>query len=312
MKAKDIKRVLVVGAGNMGQQIGALCATHGLEVVLYDIKQEMLDASMARTGRLMNYFLKAGKTNKEGAEEALGRMSFTSNIEEAAEGADLMSESVPEDPELKGRVFSMFNSLCPQHTIFTTNTSTLLPSMFADATGRPQKFLALHFHDVRVTDIVDVMAHPGTSEETFKLVVEFAIRIGQVPVILKRENPGYVFNYMLTALFKAAQTLAANGVTTVEEIDRAWMGVLHTNIGPFGLMDSIGTDAVWKVTDYWAKESEDEQEKKNARFLKQLVDRGHLGQKSGRGFYSYPEPAYSKPGFIRGSGPARNRGDDEI
>ncbi|MBW2065124.1 MAG: 3-hydroxyacyl-CoA dehydrogenase [Deltaproteobacteria bacterium] len=311
MKAEDINKVLVVGAGNMGQQIGAVCAIHGLEVVLYDIKQEILDVSMARIGKLMNYLLKTGRISKGDPEEAMGRISVTLDMGEAAVEADLLSESVPEDPDLKGRVFSLFNGLCPERTIFTTNTSTLLPSMLAGATGRPEKFLALHFHDVRVTDIVDVMAHPATSEEAFKVVVEFSMRIGQVPIILKKENSGYVFNYMLTALFKAAQSLASNEVTTVEEIDRAWMGVLHTNIGPFGLMDSIGIDSVWKVTDYWAKESKDKQEEKNARFLKQFVERGHVGQKSGRGFYSYPDPAYTKPDFVRGNMYRRERGDDE-
>jgi 3-hydroxybutyryl-CoA dehydrogenase len=284
----------------MGQQIGAQCAVHGFEVVFYDIEDALLDKAVKRVDKLLKNFVVSNRITREEADESRGRISCTMDIKEAATNADLLSESVPEDPVIKGEIFSRFNSHCPPHTIFTTNTSTLAPSMFAEATGRPEKFAALHFHDVRVTDIVDVMGHPGTSEETFNLVCEFAIRIGQVPIVLKKESPGYVFNSMLTALFQAAQTLAANEITSVEEVDRAWMGVTHMAIGPFGLMDSVGIDTVWKVTDYWAKKLDDEQNKRNAVFLKKYIDKGHLGQKTGKGFYSYPDPAYLRPGFLKG------------
>jgi 3-hydroxybutyryl-CoA dehydrogenase len=300
MKIEDIKKVVIVGAGTMGQQIGAQCAIHGFDVVLYDIDHDILDKAFERIKKLLKSFIASNKITQIEADAAISRIVGTTNIGEAAVNADLVSESVPEDPDLKGKVFSQFNALCPDHTIFASNTSTLLPSMFAQNTGRPEKLVAIHFHDVRATNIVDVMAHAGTSEETLNVAIEFAIKIGQVPLVLKKESPGYVFNAMLTALFDAAQTLAANAVTSIEEIDRAWMGVLHTPIGPFGLMDSIGIDTVWKAKEYWANKLNDEQNKKNAEFLKRYIDKGHLGQKSGQGFYSYPKPAYRNPGFVKG------------
>ena len=299
MKIEDVKKVVIAGAGTMGQQIGVQCALHGFEVVIYDIREDILENAFQRIKRLLKYLVKAGRAKQEEADRAVERITGTTDMREAAENADIVSEAVPEDPDLKEEVLSRFNGLCPEHTIFTTNTSTLLPSILAEGTGRPDRFMALHFHDVRVTDMVDVMAHPGTSEETLDLVTEFAVRIGQVPIVLKKENQGYIFNFMLTALFQAAQTLAANEVASIQEIDRDWMGIVHMPIGPFGLMDSIGIDTVWKVTDYWANESKDEQELKNAGFLKKYVDKGHLGQKSGRGFYSSPGPAYAEPGFLR-------------
>ena len=301
MKIEDIKKVLIVGSGNMGQQIGALCAIHGFEVILYDINQDILDQALERIKKLFKFFVASNKINQNEAEDAVGRIKSTTNAQTAAANADLISESVPEDPDLKGRIFSQFNTLCPDHTIFTTNSSVLVPSMFADLTGRPEKLAALHFHDVRTTDIVDVMAHPGTSEETFILVCEFAIKIGQVPIVLKKEHSGYVFNFMLTALFQAAQTLAEKKVTSIEEIDRAWMGVTHMSIGPFGIMDSIGIDTVCDVTEYWANQFKDQQGKKNVLFLKEYVDKGQLGQKSKEGFYSYPNPTFQEPDFIRKS-----------
>jgi len=298
MKIEDIKKVLIVGAGNMGQQIGTLCAIHGYEVVLYDINQDILEGALERVKKLFKFFVRSSKITLEEVEEAISRIKITTNEQTAAANADIISESVPEDPDLKGKIFSLFNTLCPGHTIFTTNSSVLVPSMFADRTGRPEKLAALHFHDVRTTDIVDVMAHPGTSEETFHIVCEFAIKIGQVPIVLTKENSGYVFNFMLTALFQSAQTLAVNKVTSIEEIDRAWMGVTHMSIGPFGIMDSIGIDTVWHVTDHWANKLKDKQGKKNALFLKEYVDKGQLGQKSKQGFYSYPNPTFQESDFI--------------
>ncbi len=205
---------------------------------------------------------------------------------------------MPEDPKLKGKVFAQFNEICPAHAIFTTNTSSLVPSMFAEATGRPERFAAFHFHDTRVTNIVDIMPHPQTSLEVVDLIEAFAVRIGQIPIMLKKENFGYVFNALIMELFKSAQTLAANDVASIEDVDRAWMGVMHTPVGPFGIMDSIGIDTVWKVTDYWAKIVKDPQQIANAAFMKPYVDKGDLGEKTGKGFYSYPKPAYAKPGFV--------------
>jgi 3-hydroxybutyryl-CoA dehydrogenase len=300
MKIEDIRKILIVGAGTMGQQIAFQCAVSGYEVVLYDVDTSVLQASLKRIEKLARFFLDSGKWTQNDIETAIRRIHGSSSPEEAATGVDFVSESVPEDPALKARVFSQFNLICPEHTIFTTNTSTLIPSMFAEATGRPDRFAALHFHDIRVTDIVDIMPHPGTSAETLDLIRAFAARIGQVAILLKKENYGYVFNAMLSEVFKAAQTLAANGVAGLEDIDRAWMGVMNTLVGPFGMMDSIGLDTVWKVTDYWAQKNDDPQALANAAFMKAYVDAGRLGTKTGRGFYRYPNPAFTSPQFLSG------------
>lgn len=300
MKAQDIKKVLIIGSGTMGQQIGAACAIAGLEVNMYDITEEVLAKSRERTRKLLGYLVKIGKLKVGEDEQAFSKISFIADPDEAAQEVDLVSENVPEDPKLKGEVFAKFNTLCPARTIFTTNTSTLLPSMFAEQSGRPEKLVALHFHDIRMTDVVDVMPHPGSSKEAVELVRDFAVRIGQNPIVMHRQSPGYVFNLMLSELFKTAQTLAANEVASVFDVDRAWMGVLHAPIGPFGMMDSVGLDTVWKITDYWAKKLNDPQALRNAAFMKQYVDRGELGQKTGKGFYTYPNPEFTRPGFVKG------------
>jgi 3-hydroxybutyryl-CoA dehydrogenase len=219
---------------------------------------------------------------------------------EAAKDVDLVSESVLENPEVKGKVFAQFNALCPEKTIFTTNTSMLVPSMFAHETGRPEKLCALHFHDLRSNKVVDVMPHPGTDPAVTQLVHDFAVSNELIVIMLQQENHGYVFNTMLTSLNSSALTLASRGVASVEDIDRSWMGVMLMFMGPFGIMDLVGLDTAWHITDYWARILNDPQGKMNADFLKSYIDRGELGYKTGKGFYSYPNPLYTAPGFLAG------------
>jgi len=301
MKLSDIRKVLILGAGTMGQQIAFMCALHGYRVVLYDISQEILDKAVKSIGKLgSSWFVPMGRITNEQLEQTMARISAVTDPVEAARDADIVSESVPEDPALKARVFAQFHELCPERTIFTTNTSYLLPSKFAQATGRPEKLCALHFHDVRTTTVVDVMPHAGTDPEVTQLVHDFASGMGQTAVLLHRENAGYVFNTMISNLILTALNLASRGVAGVEDIDRAWMGVTFMPVGPFGIMDQIGLKTVWTITDFWAKKAKNDQSQASADFLKQYVDRGELGQKTKKGFYSYPNPAYTHPGFLTG------------
>jgi 3-hydroxybutyryl-CoA dehydrogenase len=295
----DVRRIAVVGAGTMGQQIAFQCAGHGYDVALYDLDAAALEAASARIDAYANGLEAGGVISSEVRASARDRITLTTDASTAAENADLLSEAVPEDPELKGRVLAEFNAACPPRTIFMTNTSTLVPSQFAQATGRPDRLLALHFHlPVWVNNLADVMPHAGTASEVTELVVQFARRIGQVPIELRREYNGYVFNSMYAALNRAAITLAQQQVASIEDIDRAWMHVTKAPVGPLGALDAVGLDTAWTITDYWARLLGDEQLQANASFLKAYVDRGDLGVKSGRGFYTYPGPAYAQPGFI--------------
>jgi len=299
MQIDDVRRVLIIGSGTMGLQIGLQCATHGYAVALYDVDPGALDAGMARLRGYADDQVRAGVIDAAGRERALGAITTTTDPALAAVEVDLVSESVPEDPALKGRVLGQFDALCPPRTIFTTNTSSLLPSMFAAATGRPDRFAALHFHQpVWSGNVVDVMPHPGTSQDTTELLLAFARRIGQIPIHLRKESHGYVFNAMYNAINTAAVTLVANGVASLDDVDRAWMGIFKMPIGPFGMLDDVGLDTVWHITDYWAHQLGDAQLRTNADFLKTYLDRGCLGAKSGEGFYHYPDPAYARPGFV--------------
>lgn len=299
MNANEIQRVLIVGAGTMGGQIGLQCALHGLDVVVYDNSAEALGWAMERAAGYVAGMVQAGAISQQQGDAALARLVFEPDLATAAADVDLVSESVPEDPMLKGQVFAQLHTLCPPRTIFTTNTSTLLPSMFAAATGRPSQFAAFHFHlPVWVSNVVDVMGHRDTDPAVVGLLTDFAKRIGQIPIVLEKEHSSYVFNTLLNALSGAALGLVADGVTTAENVDRAWMGVMKTPIGPFGILDSVGLDTAWKITDFWATTLGDQALEKNAALLKQYVDAGHVGSKVGKGFYDYPNPAYQRGDFL--------------
>ncbi|PKN17038.1 MAG: 3-hydroxybutyryl-CoA dehydrogenase [Deltaproteobacteria bacterium HGW-Deltaproteobacteria-6] len=304
MELKDIKKVLILGAGTMGQQIGFVCAMHGYNVTLYDISDDVLKTSLKRMEKLgASFFVPTGRMKAEQLQEVMGRITTTSDPQAAAKDADIISESVPENPKIKAKVFAEFDKLCPERTIFTTNTSLLMPSTFAGATGRPEKLVALHFHDARMTNVVDVMPHPGTNPAVTQLVHDFAVSIGQIAIMLHRESNGYVYNAMIANLLTTAMTLATTDVAGIEDIDRAWMGVTRMPIGPFGIMDQMGLQTVWTVTDYLAHQAQGiqaDQIRANADFVKQYVDRGELGAKTKKGFYSYPMPAYTQPGFLAG------------
>jgi len=298
MELSDIKRVLILGSGQMGQQIGFVSAAAGFEVILYDVEEQALATAKEKIGKLGDSFVKHGKLSKEEAKNTLERIETSIDPEHAGKNADFVSESVPEDPDLKGRVFAQFNEICPRETIFTTNTSTLVPSMFAEQTGRPDRLLAFHFHNVLSDRIVDVMPHSGTSKDCVELTRSVAEYMGLIPIVLEKENHGYVFNSMFQQFLFSAISLAAKNVSSIQDIDRSWMGIMGMSMGPFAIIDSVGVDTAWRIADYWAKQKQDENRQAIADFLKQYVDQGLLGTKSGQGFYSYPDPEFAKPGFV--------------
>jgi hypothetical protein len=174
MALKDIQKVLIIGSGTMGRQIAFQCAAHGYGVTLYDIDETALEKASRRLASYAENLITGGHLERRTAEEALAGIATTTDAVQAAADADLLSESVPEDPVLKGNVFARFNHLCPSRTIFTTNTSQLVPSSIAEATGRPDRFLAFHFHQPAwVGNVADIMpwflylSQPGVSGTGF-------------------------------------------------------------------------------------------------------------------------------------------------
>jgi 3-hydroxybutyryl-CoA dehydrogenase len=293
-KLSDIKNVLILGSGTLGLRVALQSAISGFNTVVYDISADALKSCEKVQHKILKSLVKSGSVSESEVDAITKRLKYTTNAEEAAQNADFINESVTEDLELKKKVWAQFGKLCPAHTIFTTNTSYLLPSQFAAETGRPEMFCAFHFHDVFIARVVDIMPHPGTGAWMTPFLLEMGKKLNQIPVVIKRENPGYVFNTMLMAFLGAAGAIVTYDVATIEDVDRSWMGNFHMPVGPFGIMDQIGLDTAWHVTN----NQRDERSKKFAAFLKTYVDAGKLGLKTGEGFYKYPNPAYEEKSFL--------------
>jgi 3-hydroxybutyryl-CoA dehydrogenase len=295
MKIDDIRSVLILGAGTMGLRIGLQTAWSGFQTVIYDINPASFDAARKIQLHIIRQLIEKGLMDDAEARESLDRIRFTTDLADAAEYADLVSESVVEDLEIKREVWRQLSILCPEHTVFTTNTSYLLPSMMAEYTGRPGRFCAFHFHDVFHANVVDIMPHPGTEPWVCDLLLAMGMQLRQTPILMKKEAPGYVFNQMLMALIGAAGALVTNEIADIRDVDRSWMGNFKMEMGPFGILDAIGLDTAWHVT----RHQRDDRSQRFAALLRTYLDAGKKGIKSGEGFYTYPNPEYRLPDFIQ-------------
>lgn len=293
MTTKEIKRLLVIGAGQMGPQIAWQGAVFGLEVWVYGRSEISLARARRHLKRYVNYLRQGGHLSADQEAAAWPRLHWTTDPEAAAAAADLVSESVPENLALKRQVWEQFGPLTPPTAILTTNSSVLLPSELAAASGRSERFLAWHFHQpCFIKNLVDIMPHPGTDPACVATLADLSRRLQLQPLILQKENRGYVFNAMLTALLHAALELALNGVAGIEEIDQAWQLIMETPAGPFGIMDRVGLDTVAEVLQLATQVRRGNPFYAQAlAWLEPKLAQGHLGQKSGQGFYNYRRPA---------------------
>ena len=290
----QIKNITIIGTGNLGTRIGLQAAISGYHVIFYDISDSALEKAKIVIDKIIFQLIKAGTLTDDKKQDALSRINYSTHLKSALAECDFISESVTEELAIKEKIWKQIGELAPVKTIFTTNTSYLLPSQLAYISGRPDKFCAFHFHDVFYARVVDIMPHPTTDPSLIPLLQELGRSLNQVPVIVKKESPGYIFNFMLMAVLGAAGRLKTKDIASIEDIDRSWMVNFHMPTGPFGIIDNIGLDTAWHVV----KEREDAASQAFAKLLKEYIDQGKLGEKTGEGFYKYPKPAYRDPGFI--------------
>lgn len=291
---EDINKVLILGSGTLGLRVALQSAISGFNTTVYDVSAKSLETAKGVQVKLLKAVSKDMNLTEEDTDSILSRLSFTTDPKEAAADADFINESVTEDLKIKQDVWKQFGELCPSHTIFTTNTSYLLPSMFAEQSGRPEQFCAFHFHDVFSATVVDIMPHDGTASWIIDFLMDMGKKLKQTPVLIKKESNGYIFNYMLMHILTAAGSLLSNDIGSIHDIDKSWMGNFNMPVGPFGMLDQIGLDTAWHV-------STNTNTKKSLMFaelLKTYMDEGKLGIKTGEGFYKYPNPAYKDAGFI--------------
>jgi 3-hydroxyacyl-CoA dehydrogenase len=281
-----IKNATVLGTGVLGSQIAYQTGYSGLAVTAYDISDEILAKSKQSFEQLAARYEREVDGAAGGpARAALSRIDYSSELGEAVREADLVIEAVPEKLELKREVYTQLGQLAPEKTIFATNSSSLLPSAMAESTGRPERFLAMHFaNEIWVHNTAEIMGHPGTDPAVYRVVVEFARRIGMVPIELKKEQPGYIINSLSIPWLGAAMELLVAGVADPETIDNVWHIDKEAPEGPFQNLDRVGLNTAYNI--YAA--SEDPKLQAVATYLKEhYIDQGKLGQPTGEGFYKY-------------------------
>lgn len=296
----DIKKIAVAGTGVLGSQIAFQSAFKGFEVSAYDISDEALEQAKGRYQVLMERYQADKYGSKEEVEAAYKRISLSTDLAEVVKGADLLIEAVPELLDVKKDFYTKLAQVADEKTIFASNSSTMVPSQLVDFTGRPEKYLHLHFaNEIWRLNIAEVMKHEKTSPEVFEQVIEFAKAIAMVPIPLHKEQPGYVLNTLLVPFLKAAMQLAADGIADPKIVDKTWMISTGAPLGPFAFLDIIGPNTPYNLYKGWGDQGDEISAKAAAWLKSEYLDKGKVGTANGQGVYSYPNPAYQDPDFLK-------------
>lgn len=309
-----IKKVVVAGGGVLGSQIALQSAYCGFDVTIWLRSEGSIERAKPKLERFKNIYvdiLEKMKTDanaycrglskktdlsdseidelKQNAEDAYNNIILTTSYDEAASGADLIIEAIAENPEQKIAFYQELAKHMDEETILVTNSSTLLPSMFAEYTGRPEKYLSLHFaNTIWENNTAEVMGHPGTDQKYYDEVAQFAEDINMIPLKLKKEQPGYILNSLLVPFLSAAEALLANDVADHETIDKTWILATGAPAGPFHILDIVGLTTAYNII-IMNPEAQDPNTTpgKIAKMLKEKIDAGKTGINAGEGFYKY-------------------------
>lgn len=316
----SIKNVVVAGGGVLGSQIAYQTAYKGFHVTMWLRSEASVGRAKPKVERLHEIYLselealreRCGSESplfprglvsdlksltpekldelKKNVEDAYSGMNYVTSLEEAVKDADLVIESVAENAEEKKAFYTKLAEYLPEKTILVTNSSTMLPSAFADSTGRPEKYLALHFaNEVWKNNTAEIMGHDRTDPSIYEEVAGFAADISMIPLRLKKEQPGYILNSMLVPFLNSAQALFVNGVADPQTIDTTWMMATGAPLGPFRILDIVGLTTAYNIVrmNPEVTANPDSTAAKIARTLKEYIDAGKTGINSGEGFYKY-------------------------
>ena len=286
-RTASIRHVLVVGAGAMGSQISMVCALAGYQVTMTDLDQTALDRALEQLRGRMERNVSKSRLTADERDAAFARLATSTDPLAPAASADLVIEAAVEDLGVKKELFASLDAACPENTILASNSSSFVPSAMASATNRADRFCNIHFFNpALVMKCVEVVRGPETSDQTSNTAVAFVESIDKVPVVLEKEIRGFIANRILGAVRDEALFLYGNGYADIESIDTACRTALGYPMGPFELMDLTGIDIGYRVKSALYAETGDPADAPHPA-VAELVERGDVGRKSGKGWYVY-------------------------
>ena len=283
----EIKVVGVLGAGTMGNGIAQLAAQAGYQVVMRDIEDRFVENGLKAIEKFLTKSVEKGKMTEDQKKGVITKIKGTTRMENLKD-VDLVIEAVFEDLELKKSLFKQLDELMRPHAILTSNTSSMSITEIAMATQRPEKVAGMHFFNpAPIMKLVEVIRGYDTNDETVRIIMELAKKMGKEPVEVKKDTPGFIVNRLMIPHMVEAIKMLEEGVATVEDIDKAVKLGLNYPMGPFELMDLTGVDIALHVTDYLYRELNKENKWAAPVTLKSMVRAGKIGKKVGKGWYKY-------------------------
>ena len=283
---KEIKRVLVTGAGVMGHGIALVCAGSGIVTFLVDTDSKYLEKALSKINKFLDGSVERGKMSQQDAGETLSRISTTTDIKEVAGKVDLVIEAIIEDKGAKEKLFRDLNGICGPSVIFASNTSQISITELARSSGRPDRFIGMHwFNPPAIMKLIEIPRGMQTSDETVEIIETLAKRLGKTPMVCK-DSPGFVVNRILNVWYNEAMRLVDEGAASVEEIDRAIRDGGGFRMGPMQLRDLVGLDTALLISESLFERLGSEKFRP-CQCLRDRVAAGHFGRKTGKGFYEY-------------------------
>lgn len=293
-----IKKVVIAGAGVLGSQIAFQTARFGFQVKIWN---RHVDRAQRRLADIKQSFMKDMHASEADYQQAMDNITDISNdLATTVADADLVIESVSESLAIKKAFYEELGKVLPEKTIVASNSSTFVPSELVKFTNFPSRFLHMHFaNHIWSHNVAEIVGTAQTDPAVKESVINFAHAIDMVPVVLKKENHGYVMNALLIPLLNAAQALWANGIADPHTIDKDWMISNGSPMGPFMILDVVGLRTAYEIVKNQSDKTNDPLAKKIAEKLKEMIDAGHTGVEAGQGFYHYPHPEFQDPDFLK-------------
>jgi 3-hydroxybutyryl-CoA dehydrogenase len=296
-----LKKVAVVGSGILGTQIAMVAAHAGYMVKVFDLNEEAFKQTFEKIRTDLRGKGITPIVPWEAWDDCAKAVLHVTNLDQAVNDADLVIEAAPENMELKKKLFKELGEKTGPKTILATNSSSMPVSRFEEESGRPEYCLNIHFYfPLQGINIVDIMGGTRTRPEVVEKGSSWVRSLGFIPLTVKKELLGFCFNRVWRSIKREVLYMWGNDFVDFQDVDRAWMVFTGMKEGPFALMDKVGLDVVWDIEMVYYGDSKDPKDHPPGAF-KEKIERGELGVKSGKGFYTYPNPAYLSPGFLKPS-----------